>query len=442
MSNLLLVNGTVLTLNPASPVLTNKAILIKDGLIDKILDKEEVIAYQGETLDMSGKVIMPGFINAHHHFYSTLVRGLGKAAPSKNFNEVLENLWWRLDKKLLADDIYYSAIISVIDAIKHGTTTIIDHHASPGFVTGSLDLIAKAVLEGGLRANLCYEVSDRDGEKISKLGIEENINWLKKVEKESNGSLKGLFGMHAAFTLENKTLETISELTAGKGWGYHLHVAEALSDEEFSLKHFGKRIVPRLNDFGLLNDKSIAAHCIWVDEDEMRMMAEKGTAVVHNPQSNLNNAVGIADVVKLTANGLTVGLGTDAMTINMMEEIRVAMWAQHLKQENPSSAFMEIANTLLKNNAVIANKYWDNSLGMIAEGKAADLIAIDYYTPTPLDDMSWIGHIIYGLSQCTVDTTIANGKVLMWNKQLCLDIDEEAIAMKSEECARKLWERF
>lgn len=441
MDKILITNGIILTLNPAEPVLYDKAVLLAEGKIKKIAAKADFAGFEGKEIDASGKVILPGFINVHHHFYSTLVRGLGKAAPSHDFNEVLENLWWRLDKQLLMDDIYYSALISALDAVRHGTTTIIDHHASPGAISGSLIEIAKAVEQTGLRANLCYEVSDRDGEGKTLEGIRENVHWLEQVQAAKSDFLKGLFGMHAAFTLSDKTLETIAEEGAKLNCGYHIHVAEAASDEEYNVKHFGKRVVNRLQNFGLLNDKTIAAHCVHIDEQEMDLLAQNKVAVAHNPQSNQNNAVGIADVVKLTQKGITVGLGTDAMTVNMLEEIRVGMWAQHLKHD-PSQGFMEIANTLLQNNAVIANRYWDGKLGMIAEGKAADLVLMDYYPPTPLDGNTWIGHVIYGLSQSVVDTTIVGGKVLFQNKKLLLDINEAEVAAKARECAAKLWERF
>lgn len=441
MESILIKNGIILTGNLQQAVLYDHDLLLENGKISKIAAKGEIKNFTGEEIDASGKVVMPGFINVHHHFYSTLVRGLGKAAPSKNFNEVLENLWWRLDKKLLMEDIYYSALISAIDAVKHGTTTIIDHHASPGAILGSLNEIAKTIKLTGLRANLCYEVTDRDGECKTLDGIKENVQWLEQVRDENNDFLKGLFGMHAAFTLSDKTLETIMVEGEKLNCGYHIHVAEAASDEEFSHKHFGKSVVERLKTFNLLNDKTIAAHCVHVDEQEMDILAFTKTAVAHNPQSNQNNAVGIADVVKLVDKGILVGLGTDAMTINMLEELRAGLWAQHLKHD-PSQGFMEIANTLLRNNAVIANRYWDNQLGMLAEGKAADVVLMDYYPPTPLDASTWLGHVIFGISQSSVDTTICGGKILYRNKKLMLNIDEKEVTTLSRECAAKLWDRF
>jgi putative selenium metabolism protein SsnA len=421
--------------------LTDHAILVEDGLIKRIAPASEFDTLDLEVIDAAGKVIMPGLINAHHHFYSTLVRGLGKAAPSKDFNEVLENLWWRLDKKLVLDDVYVSAMVSIFDGIRHGTTTIIDHHASPFAVTGSLARIGDAVTECGIRANLCYEVSDRDGAAISAEGIAENAAWIKAVNAQPNPMLKGLFGMHAAFTLGDDTLQKIADQVHSLNCGVHVHAAEAESDQIFNINHHGKRVIERFEDFGLINDKSIFAHGVYINPKEMLILAKHQAALVTNPQSNLNNAVGIADICKMSELGLLVGLGTDAMTVNMLEELRVGLWAQHWRQTNPSVGFMEIASTLLFNNPRIANRYWGN-VGILKEGYAADIIMIDYHAPTPLDANTWIGHVIFGISQAIVDTTICNGNILMWNKQLTIAPDEAEIAAWARELATKLWERF
>ncbi len=440
--DILIKNGIIITLGKNPKVLYNHSVFIEDGKIKSIDKSETYTGIYDKVIDAKGKVVMPGFINAHMHFYSTLVRGLGKAAPSSNFNEVLENLWWRLDKKLGNEDTYYSTLIMAMNAVRHGTTTLIDHHASPFAVKGSLNTIAKAIKETGLRASLCYELSDRDGQKISDEGIEENADFIKQCQKSNDEQLKALFGLHAAFTINDKTLEKASKIGNDLNAGFHIHVAEAESDEEHSVKNYGMRVVERLDKFGILGNHSIAAHCIHVDEKEMDILAKNGTIVVHNPQSNLNNAVGIADIIKLQSKGILVGLGTDAMTVKMPEELRVALWAQHIRNQNPSCGFMEAANTLLFNNATIAKKYWNVPLGSIEEGAAADVILIDYYPPTPLDETTYLGHIIFGISQCAVDTTIANGKVLMENKELKLGIDEEEVSRKSLETAKKLWDRF
>jgi len=438
----LIKNGTVITLGKKNRVLNDHSILIENGRISRIVRDNEFKGRYDKVIDASGKVVMPGFINAHMHFYSTLVRGFGKAKPSKDFVEVLKNLWWRLDKRLTLEDVYYSALIMMINAIKHGTTTLIDHHASPFAIRGSLFEIARAATIAGLRVSCCYEVSDRDGKRIREEGIAENEEFIRWTEENRSEYIKGMFGLHAAFTLEDETLKKASEIGNSLNAGFHIHCAEALSDEEHSLKKHGIRVVERLDRFEIVNDRSILAHCVHIDRNEMKIISRRGASVAHNPQSNLNNAVGIADVLNMDKLGIRVLLGTDAMTVNMLEELRVSLWAQHLRQNNPSCAFMEIANTLLKNNPEFASKHFGVRLGEISEGAAADIILIDYLPPTPLNDETATGHIIYGISQEIVDTTMVGGRILMRNKKLCIDIDEDEIYQRARRLSRSLWERF
>lgn len=439
---LLIKNGIVVTLGDDNRVLYNHAVLCEGKHIKKIAPQKTFRGKYDKVIDASNQVVLPGFINSHMHFYSTMVRGLGKAKPSANFQEVLEHLWWRLDKKLTLDDCYYSALLPLIDAVRHGTTTIIDHHASPGAVRGSLDVIAKAVKQVGLRASLCYELSDRDGENVAQEGIDENVAFIKRCQKEDDDQLRALFGLHASFTLTDKTLERAAEAGRELNSGFHVHTAEAVSDQEHCYKNYGLRIVERFHRYGILGPKTIAAHCVHINDREMDLLAETGTAVAHNPQSNMNNAVGVADIITMTQKGVLVGLGTDAMTVNMLEELRSALWAQHLSHDNPSCGFMGALSTLAFNNARIANRYWGSKLGEIKEGNYADLVLIDYLPPTPLDESTFLGHLCFGLSQSSVDTTIASGRVLMERKKLKLGIDEAEVAARSRQLAKKLWSRF
>jgi putative selenium metabolism protein SsnA len=440
--SLLIKNGIIVTLSEENRVLYDHALLLQDGLIKKIAPQGSLRGKASKVIDAKGKVVLPGFINTHMHFYSTMVRGLGKAAPSKDFQEVLEHLWWRLDKKLTLEDAYYSALLPLVDAIKRGTTTLIDHHASPFAAKGSLNRIAQAVKETGLRASLCYEVSDRDGAKVAQDGLDENAAFIKKCSRDKDPQLKALFGLHASFTIKDATLEAAAAAGHELGAGFHVHTAEAKSDQDYNINNFNLRVVQRLNKFGILGPKTIAAHCVHVDEDEMNLLRDTGTAVAHNPQSNMNNAVGMADIIKMSAKGILVGLGTDAMTVNMLEEVRVALWAQHLYHNNPSAGFMEVLGALLFNNAQIANRYWDPKVGVLKEGYAADVILMDYWPPTPFDENTFLGHLAFGLSQSLVDTTICGGKVLMEGKKLKIDLDEEEVAAKSRELSKKLWQRF
>jgi putative selenium metabolism protein SsnA len=440
MKTILIKNGIIATLGPKNKVLYGHALLIEGGLIKEIAPQKTFKGKYNKVIDAAGKIVLPGFINAHMHFYSTFARGLGKAAPSKNFVEILNNLWWKLDKQLTNADSYYSAVIPLINAIRKGTTTIIDHHASPFAITGSLAAIEKGVRETGLRAALCYEVSDRDGEEKAREGIEENAAFIAAAQAKDDNTIAGLFGLHASFTLSDKTLEEAAYRGHKLNAGFHVHTAESQADQLHCESHHKLRVVERLRDYGVLGRKSIAAHCVHVNEKEIEILKETGTAVVHNPQSNANNSVGIADVTAMAAKGVLVGLGTDAMTVNMLEEVRCGLWLQHLKTD-PSQGFMEEANALVTNNAVIANRYF-KGLGELKAGFAADLAIIDYMPPTPLDEGSFLGHLVFGISQSTVDTTIAAGKVLMEKKVLKLDLDEEEVSRKSLELAKKLWKKF
>src|ERR1035437_9346514 len=251
-----------------------------------------------------------------------------------------------------------------------------------------------------------------------------------------------LFGLHAAFTLKDATLEKAAALGQELGTGFHIHVAEAESDQQYSQQKHHLRVVERLHKFGILSPRSIAAHCVHVNRRELDILSHTQTAVVHNPQSNLNNAVGIADVVFMAKRNVLVGLGTDAMTTNMLEELRVAVWAQHLRAQDPSVGFSEVVSALIFNNPIIEERTFNLPLGELREGFPGDVVLIDYDPPTPLEAGNSVGHIVFGMSQATVDTTIVGGRVLMENKRLTLDLDEPRINARARELAAMLWKRL
>ena len=439
---LLIVNGPIFTGGADFALHDGHGLLLEDGRVAKIAPISELPAQGARRIDARGKLVMPGLINAHMHFYSTLVRGLGKAAPAHDFNGVLRNLWWRLDRKLTLEDTYISSLVMMLAAVRCGTTTLIDHHASPEAIPGSLVRIGRAGLETGLRIGLAYEISDRDGPRAAAEGLAENADAVRFCRQRGGEHLRGLVGLHASFTLSDQTLARAHARAAYLGVGCHIHCAEAASDQEDCLARHGVRVVERLRRWGILGPRTIAAHAVHVDQSEIETLAATGTMVVHNPQSNLNNAVGIADIVAMRAAGVLVGLGTDAMTVNMLEELRVALWAQHYGRRDPAPGFMESTGALFSGNPVIAERIWGLPLGRLREGAPADVILVDYDPPTPLDTSSALGHIVFGVSQSAVDTTIVAGRVLMENKVLKLDIDEERVAARSRELAAALWQRF
>jgi len=436
---ILIKNTTIITLNKSRMLLKDSNIVIEDQLISYIGDKVLPDSDYDRVIDGSNRVIMPGYINAHTHFYSSFAKGIGGIASSESFMEVLENMWWKLDKGLRLEDTYYSALTAIMDGIKNGVTTFIDHHASPYAVTNSLPEIAKAVERMGVKACLCYETSDRDGVDIKDAGILENFSF---IENNKNPNIIGLIGLHASFTLSDKTLEEIVAKNTNN-YGYHIHVSEDKADELDANKKYKTSVVERLHKYGIVNKRSILAHCVNISEKDRQIIKDNDGMIVHNPESNLNNAVGISDVLSQVNDGILVGIGTDAMTNKMGNEMRIALWLQHLKHKNPSCGFMEIASLLLENNAKIANRLWNtDKFGVIKEGNYADIIMLDYDPITPLNEDNIMGHIVFGIAEANVVTTISNGKILWHNNQFEDFIDQHQINKHSRELAKKVWERI
>ena len=441
---LLIGNGMLITRDPKNPWFPNGCVAVDGPLVAAVGPTAELRARYPEArfLDAKGGLILPGFINAHMHYYSAFSRGIStKDAPAQNFMEVLERLWWRLDKALSLEDCYYSGLICMIDCIKNGTTTVLDHHASPHAVRGSLFELARAARETGIRNCLCYEVSDRDGPEIMRRGIEENMDFIRAAREEKDDLLAGTFGLHASITLSNETLAACREAMGNADAGFHVHVAEGPADERDSEERYGRRILERFRDFGLLGPKSIAVHCIHIDEHEMDILKETGTAVVHNPESNMGNAVGTSPVLDFCRRGILTGLGTDGYVSDMLQSYKMANALQKHANGHPNVAWGEIPQMLFENNARIAERYFGVPLGRLAPGYSADVVVSDYVPPTPLTDANVNGHLLFGASGRSVVTTVARGKVLMENRVL-QGIDEGAVAAKARELAVKTWERF
>ncbi|SHI11203.1 putative aminohydrolase SsnA [Clostridium intestinale] len=437
-------NGRVITRDDENPYIENGAVVIRDNTIIAVGDysvlKEKY--KEEEFIDAKGKVIMPGLINTHMHIYSAFARGMaGKGPAPKNFTDILENLWWRLDKGLTLEDTKYSAYTTYLDCIKNGVTTVFDHHASPYSVEGSLFTIGDAAKELGVRTCLCYETSDRDGEEILKAGIKENINFIKKYNNVNEDMLKGMFGMHAAFTLSDKSLDMCREAMEGVDAGYHIHTSEGIDDLYDSLRNHGKRVVERLMDFDILSDKTIAVHCVHVNSREMELLKQTNTNVVHNPESNMGNAVGCSPVLEFIERGINVGLGTDGYTSDMMESIKVGNIIHKHNLCDPNVGFNEVSSMAFDNNRKISSKYFNKEVGALKEGAYGDVIIVDYNPLTPLNENNINGHIIFGMSGRCVTDTIINGKVVMRNRVIN-KVDEEKIFSKSRELAQKLWERI
>jgi len=433
-------NGIVVTLGENNRVLWNATVVSDGELIAAVGEAAEMKRRfpDANPIDCSGKIILPGFICTHHHFYSTMARGMGiPGEPASNFVEILERLWWKVDRALDEEDILLSAQLPLIDCIRNGTTTVIDHHASPAMRDGSLDMLEDAVRQAGIRASLCYEVSDRN---VAGGGVAENKRFIKKVGK-GDGQIAAMMGMHASFTLSDATIEECVGIAREAGVGCHIHVAEDAADREDSIAKYKMPTVKRLEKLGVTGEKSIFVHCVHIDEAEMDLLAETRTSVVHNPESNMNNAVGVTPLLKLLEKGVLVGLGTDGMGSDMLAQMRCAYLLHRLANRDPRVAFLEAPQLLLGNNALIAERQFGIHLGEISEGRPADLAVLDYQPPTPLSEANFLGHLIFGLVDATVDTTVCKGKILMKGKQI-LSMDEARIAARSREMAPMMWKRL
>ncbi len=441
---LLIRKGRVITRDDAQPYIPDGCVAVRDNLILEVGPTREIGSkYPGSTvIDVNGRVIMPGLINTHMHLYSTFARGMAlKDPPPNDFQQVLERLWWRLDKVLTQEDVYYSALVPLMDCVKRGTTTVFDHHASPGAVRDSLFTNARAARAVGVRSCLGYEVSDRDGKDVAEQGIQENIDFIDACNRHGDVMSKGMFGLHASLTLSDETLSRCCEENERTGVGFHIHAAEGQVDADDCVRRYGRRIIERLSDFGILGPKTIAAHCVHVDDREMDLLQESRTTVVHNPESNMGNAVGCAPVIDMLGRGVRVGLGTDGYTCDMFESLKVANILHKYHLKDPSVGWREAPDMLFRNNSLICEEYFGRPLGRLVPGAYADVIVVDYDPPTPLHAGNLDGHILFGMSGPMVDTTVIDGRVVMREKQL-VDIDEAEILAKSRELASKVWKRF
>jgi putative selenium metabolism protein SsnA len=442
---MLITNGTLITFGANPRVSADGALLIKGESIKQIGTTAELAAQHPdeETLDARGQIVMPGNICGHTHFYSAFARGMAvPGEPAKNFVEILEKLWWRLDKALTLEDVRSSALTSLVDAIRNGTTCLIDHHASPNAIDGSLDAIAGAARQAGVRVSCAYEVTDRDGPERARAGIAENVRFIQQQKQRPDSLLGASFGLHASFTLSKATLRACTDAAKQIGSGFHVHVAEDKADQVDCLQKYELRVVERFEKNGVLGPNTVAAHCIHLDAYEMAMLRETRTKVTHQPRSNMNNAVGTQRSLELLKRGICLGLGNDGFSNNMFAEMKAA-YLLH-KQTSGDPRVMgadQVMRMAVVNNAQIAKLFWQQPLGELSPGACADVILLDYVPPTPLTvgNMPW--HVIFGVDGTHVATTICAGKVLMKDRVL-LTLDEAGIAAEARQRATSLWERI
>ncbi len=409
-----------------------------------------------ETVDLSDRLIMPGMVNAHTHLYSALARGMPAPKQSpETFLEILKKIWWKLDESLDEESIYYSALVGSMDAIRNGTTTLIDHHSSPNYIMESLDAIADAMLRVGIRGILCYETTDRGGRKRRDAGLDENERFLNRYR--NHALLRGIVGAHASLTLNDDTMQTLGEMSRRYDCGVHIHVAEdkadvldaprrSLTAHDFSrgkihvkrnprtVSTVSSHLVKRLERFGLLSPQSILAHGVHLSQSELKRIEAAGAWLVHNPRSNMNNAVGYAPLQWF---GEQAALGTDGFPADMFEECRMGFFRN---QESGHRVAFDRLPDMLHAGQRLAGSFFQQEFGTLAVGSAADLIVLDYLPPTPLHANNLAGHFLFGINSRMVVHSMVNGQWAMFNRQL-VGIDEEKVMKEAALVASKLWKR-
>lgn len=433
-------------------LLAGAAVAVDEPRIVAVGPQQEIAARfpDAEIVDGGGRLLMPGFVNAHMHFYGTYARGLAMSRQARDFEQILSWLWWTLDKALDLEAVYYSTLLPAITAVRKGVTAVIDHHASPYAIAGSLDRIEEALSVVGMRGLLCYEVSDRDGKAIRDAGLAENERYIRRSQEaraaDAHHLYDGMVGLHASFTLDDDSLRQAADLGEQLGRGHHIHVLEGPLDERETRARYGASVARRLYEFGIFSPRSIAAHGIYLDEPDMDLVAERDTIVVHNPQSNMNNAVGRADVFALLQRGVTVGLGTDGMTPDLKVDVRTGYLLHKHHLTDPRPGWNEFQQMTLRNNPAIYRRLTGQMIGRIAPDYLADFILVDYYPPTPLEGSNLWGHFLYGIADAPVYMTVINGKVVMREGRLpgldAAGLDERELSEASQKVARGVWDRF
>ncbi len=406
--------------------------------------KGDFIVYNGKItfknvpvereIDTGGYIFLPGFVNAHHHTYSSLARGVPLKRTLRNFYENLAYFWWKWDASLDEESIYYSGLVSAIESLRKGVTLIFDHHASFSYIDGSLSILKKAFETVGIQGVICFEVSDRLGYHNAVKSVNENVRFIKNEESEM---IKGTVGMHAAFTVGNKTLELLKGAAKESGRPIHVHVAEDRFDKDYNINVYGKTPIERLRDYDLL-DNGLLAHVIWVDDNDISLIKEHGAYILHNPESNMNNAVGYFKIKKMLDNNVKILLGTDGFSYSVLTEARSAVLNAISRGVDGWDVFKK---SLFVNNYEVAMRFFDKKFGKIAEGYAADIVGYRYMPFTPMNSDNLFAHVFFELVEKEADFVMVNGRTIIEDGRF-VSIDEEGINKKAEEITKKLWKRF
>ncbi len=391
----------------------------------------------GARRDCSGCLVVPGNVCAHTHLYSALARGMPYALePPENFTQILQRIWWRLDRALDEEGIRASALVGGMEALLSGTTTLVDHHASPNAIDGSLDVVEESLRSLGVRSVLCYETSDRDGPERAQAGVAENRRFLSRVRKEELRLTRGMVGAHASFTLSDETLAACCEAAGEHGVGLHIHAAEDRADERDAVVRCGHRVAGRLDRAGALNEHTLLAHGVHLDDEEIGLVRAARSSIAHNARSNMNNSIGRA---RLNALGKRVSLGTDGIGSDMFEESRAAFF--RLREDDGGTGGGWPLERLAESARLAGRAFDEPLLGTLQAGAPADLVVLDYAAPTPLHDGSFAGHWVFGLSARAVRDVMVAGDWVVTDRRLT-HVDQRQLAADALGRAERLWRRL
>lgn len=405
------------------------SIKINENVIDKIgkakKEREE------ERIDLREKLVLPGLICAHTHAYGAFAFAFPVNGKPEDLQEILKKLWWPLDQCLDRESVYWSGVLTGLRYLKNGVTTIIDHHASPNFLRGSLSTLAEGFKEIGTRACLSYEVTDRYGKNKAEEAIRENESFIREYGYgRKDEMISALFGLHASFTLSSETLKRCTEKAKT---GFHLHLGEGRVDGLDSLDRFKKPLVQHLKDEGILDENTLAAHCVNLNGNDIKTLRETNVNVITNPRSNANNGVGIMDLDTMLRKKIRVGIGNDGLGYDMLEEIKSLQIMQSLRAKKPSVLSSKVLNdTLFLNNSRIASNLFKRRVGQLIEGAYADLVIMDVKPfSSELNLMS--------LDSSLIDSVMVNGRWTIRNKKFVFDVEkyEEKIEKTAERIREK-----
>jgi putative selenium metabolism protein SsnA len=426
---MLLRDATLATIQPAAVA---RGDLRVEG--DRIVEGGAALAARAgeETIDLDGALVLPGLVNAHTHLYSALARGMPAPDESpRSFVEILEKVWWRLDRALDEETVRLSALVGAIEAARSGTTLLVDHHASPSFIRGSLATLRRAVEEVGLRSVLCYETTDRNGREGRDEGVAENRSFLAGGQ---TALTRGMVGAHASFTLSDESLDRLAAAVRSGRSALHVHAAEDRADVEDAARRGASGVVDRLRRHGLVGRGTILVHAVHLGEQELQEAQDAGAWLVLCPRSNMNNAVGHARTEAFRR----AALGTDGMDEDMLAEARAAFL--RMRDAGRLDAFAA-AIELLAGSHRLASALFGQPFGRLEADAPADLVVLDYRPPTPLTADNIAGHLLFGLDRSHVCSTMVAGRFVLRDRRI-VTVDEGAVLPQARAAAARLWERM